>query len=132
MVTARYRNRQAQVYRTGHKPVAQVPLVVLVNEHSASAAEITAAALQKLGGAQLVGQTTYGKGTIQDFVRLPDLSSLKLTVAQYETAAGERLEGRGISPDLQVAWPSPDPQDLQLEAALRSLNALASRGRPAN
>lgn len=127
VVIAHHREGRRRVYQTGPAARTNAPLVVLVNRHSASAAEITAAALRSHAGALVVGERTYGKGTIQDFVRLPDLSVLKLTVAKYETAGGEMLEGRGVTPDLRVAWPVPASQDLQLDAALQTLRGLASR-----
>ncbi len=75
-------------------------LVVLVDSESASAAEIVAGALQDTGRATLVGYTTYGKGSVQQFFDLEDGSALKITVARYLTPAKRSIHGSGIDPDL--------------------------------
>jgi carboxyl-terminal processing protease len=99
----------------------KTPITVLVNSDSASAAEILAGALQDHGRAQLVGYTTYGKGSVQQFFDLPDGSALKLTTAHYLTPSGSFIHGSGIRPDVvlgdQMQWkPWKDPGAL-LETA---------------
>ncbi len=79
-----------------------VPVIALVDQGTASAAEILAAALHDHGRAQLVGGPTYGKGTVQTFYDLDDGSGLKLTTARYYTPAGKLLESNGIAPDVLV------------------------------
>ena len=80
-----------------------VPLVVLVDGGTASAAEVVAGALQDRGRAVLVGSRTFGKGTVQEPRALPDGSALELTVARYRTPSGRDLEGDGLEPDIEVA-----------------------------
>jgi carboxyl-terminal processing protease len=87
----------------------RVPLVVLVDGGTASAAEVVAGALQDRGRAVLVGSRTFGKGTVQEPRTLPDGSALELTVARYRTPAGRNLEGAGLEPDIQVAAGLPGP-----------------------
>ncbi|KGF73767.1 carboxyl-terminal protease [Neosynechococcus sphagnicola sy1] len=78
------------------------PLVVLVNQGTASASEILAGALQDNGRAQLVGETTFGKGLIQSLFELPDGAGLAVTVAKYETPLHHDIHRLGIRPDLRV------------------------------
>jgi carboxyl-terminal processing protease len=78
------------------------PIVCLVDQQSASAAEILAGALQDHRRAVMVGLPTYGKGSVQTFFDLEDGSGLKLTTARYYTPSGRSLEGKGITPDIVV------------------------------
>lgn len=78
------------------------PVLVLVDQGTASAAEILAATLHDNGRGKLVGSLTYGKGTVQTFFDLDDGSGLKLTTARYYTPKGNSLESKGIVPDVQV------------------------------
>ncbi|MBA3542217.1 MAG: S41 family peptidase [Deltaproteobacteria bacterium] len=80
----------------------RVPVIVLVDQGTASAAEILAAALRDHGRGKLVGLPTYGKGTVQTFFDLDDGSGLKLTTARYYTAKGNSLESKGLIPDVRV------------------------------
>lgn len=87
-----------------------VPLVVLVNGASASAAELVAGAIQDHGRGKVVGTSTFGKGSIQTIIHLSDDSALKLTVARYFTPNGHEVQAQGIAPDVVVA-PSGAPGD---------------------
>ena len=92
-------------FRTaGDGPWRDLPLAVLVNEESASAAELLAAALRDAGRAKLVGAHTFGKASVQSFFDLPERpgDSVKITTAHYYTPKGELIYGRGIKPDLPV------------------------------
>jgi carboxyl-terminal processing protease len=82
--------------------VTDVPMIVLVDQDSASAAELVAAALRDHGRATLLGAPTFGKGSVQTYFDLPDGGGLKLTTARYATPSGQLLDGRGLVPDLVV------------------------------
>lgn len=103
------------------------PLVVLVDGGSASAAEIFSGAIKDLKLGTLVGEKTFGKGSVQSFFRLPDGAGIKLTTAKYLTAGEKSIHGVGIEPDVTVTndpkvMPG-DPNDKQLAEALKILRA---------
>ncbi|MFN0315366.1 MAG: S41 family peptidase [Burkholderiales bacterium] len=80
-----------------------LPITVLVNRGSASASEILAGALQDHGRAVVVGTKTYGKGTVQTIIPLPDDTAVKFTTAYFHTPKGRRVDGQGVSPDVLIA-----------------------------
>jgi carboxyl-terminal processing protease len=90
----------AEARRIGTRP--SFPIVVLVNGFTASAAEIVAGALQDHQRAVLVGTRTFGKGSVQNVIELPDASALKLTIARYYTPKGRSIQAEGIEPDVQA------------------------------
>jgi len=98
-----------------------VPVVVLVDGGTASAAEVVTGALQDRGRAVVVGSRTFGKGTVQEPKHLSDGSSLALTVARYHLPSGRSVEGVGIEPDIEVV--SNDPR-VALRRALEVLSGL--------
>jgi carboxyl-terminal processing protease len=100
-----------------------LPMAVLVNDGTASAAEITAGALQDYHRATIVGITTYGKGSVQQEYPLPDGSSLRVTVRLWLTPHKHLIQDRGVVPDIVVDSPVSDGSghDLQLARALRFL-----------
>ena len=111
-----------QEFRSDHRGrLTSVPVVVLIDEGSASASEILAAALRDLHGAQLVGQKSFGKGTVQDAVELGDGSSVHVTIARWLTPKGENIDGVGLPVDIEVQRTEEDinaGRDSQLEKAI--------------
>lgn len=93
-----------------------IPLVVLINENSASASEILAGAVKDRGCGTLVGKTTYGKGVVQGWFIIGDGTSIKLTIAKYFTPNGICIEGTGVAPDIEVEE-GKYSTDLQLKKA---------------
>lgn len=81
-----------------------IPLVVLVNEYSASASEILAGAIQDYNKGTLIGTTTYGKGIVQRIQPLDDGTALKLTISAYYTPSGRNIHGIGIEPDIELEY----------------------------
>ena len=101
----------------GKTPI-DMPMVLLVNNYTASASEIFAGAVRDYGIATLVGEQTYGKGIEQKTYVLSDGSALKLTTTVYYTPDHEDINGTGITPDIQVELPDDAVTDLQLEKAI--------------
>ena len=85
------------------KERANFPMVVLINEGSASGAEIVAGALKDLHRAVLVGETTFGKGSVQNVMQLPDGSAVRFTTAKYYTPSKQVIQGNGVTPNIRVA-----------------------------
>ena len=95
-----------------------VPMAVLVDGNSASAAEIFAGAVQDYGKGKIIGTQTFGKGIVQTIQPLTDGSAIKYTIAQYYTPTGQVIQGNGVTPDMVVELPKDATEDLQLDAAL--------------
>lgn len=104
-----------------------IPLVVLVNQNSASASEILAGAIKDYGIGTLVGMTTYGKGIVQRVLPLTDGSAVKVTTSSYFTPNGNNIHGIGVAPDIEspfdgeAYYNNPDRPDNQIDKALEIL-----------
>lgn len=129
---ATYRDGTTQTLVESDAESCELPMVVLVNENTASAAELFAASLHDFEKAELVGTTTFGKGIMQNTSSMPSGGALTLTVATYQTTRGEYYHQVGITPDVEVQpgeealdYEAPDPNnDPQLAAALEQLQVV--------
>ncbi|PWB54930.1 MAG: S41 family peptidase [Anaerolineales bacterium] len=111
---------------SGDGIATKIPMLVLVNEWSASASEVVAGALQDRGRAQLVGVTTFGKGTAQNWIALSDNEgAVRVTMARWLTPNMRNVSGTGLTPDVEVSIPDTDAQagvDTQLNKAIEILS----------
>jgi len=121
VVTEKTNGKVVDELKSGTNPILEgVPTVVLVNGSSASASEITAGALQDYGAAKLVGEKTFGKGSVQKLLTLPEGGQLKVTIARWFTPKGNNISKQGIAVDKEAALTADDinaGRDPQLDAA---------------
>ena len=96
-------NTDHSEYRAKYKnSLHSMPVIILINQHSASAAEIVAGALRDSGKALIVGENSYGKGTVQTIFRTSDGSGIRLTTSKYYTPAGTDITAQGITPEIHI------------------------------
>lgn len=125
VVQVEERDREPVQSRVTGDTATDAPLVVLINEHSASASEIVAGALQDYDRAELVGEKSFGKGSVQTIEELPARygGAIKFTTAHYLTPKGRAIDGVGLTPDVVVKMDfhkqADEKQDVQLERALK-------------
>lgn len=113
--------KKDNLYTRGGDMLGQTPMVVLINEGSASASEILAGALRDNKGTKLIGKKSFGKGSVQELISLPHDSSVKITVAKWLTPNGDYIMNKGISPDIEVELTLDDfknEKDPQLDKAM--------------
>ncbi len=123
VVTTDSRTQGHAEYRTVGDNLPELPLVVLIDHNTASAAEILTAALADDAGAPVVGTRSYGKGVFQQEVSLSNGGALKLTIGEYFTPEGTNLAGNGIHPDVRARDLPRTSRDEALDRALRVLLA---------
>jgi carboxyl-terminal processing protease len=110
-------------YRADGEVEWDLPVVVLINRGTASSSEIFSAALRENDRCVLVGETTFGKGSIQKIFRHEDGTGLRLTIARYYTPKGVSIDDEGIAPDIKAKNPVVGEEDVQLERALEAARA---------
>ena len=123
------KNGNEKVQKAKEDPIINMPIVILTNENTASASEILAGALKDLGKAKIVGTKTYGKGVIQQILKLNDGSGLKITIEEYQTPNKNKINKVGIEPDEPVELPKElqnqlvveESKDTQLQKAIELL-----------
>lgn len=119
VVTEDFGNGQKTEHRTtGSGQLKNIPMVVVLNKGSASAAEILAGALEDDRNIQIVGEQSFGKGSVQELDNLAGNTSLKMTIAHWLTPSGRSIQGQGITPTVPVAMPANATTDVQLQKAL--------------
>lgn len=123
------KNNKETVKKAKTDSIINMPIIILTNENTASASEILAGALKDLGKAKTVGTTTYGKGVIQQILKLSDGSGLKVTIEEYQTPNRSKIHKIGIAPDEEVKLPDSvtnvlnvtESEDTQLQKAIEML-----------
>ena len=123
------KNNKETVRKAETDPIINMPIIILTNENTASASEILAGALKDLGKAKTVGTTTYGKGVIQQILKLSDGSGIKITIEEYQTPNKNKINKVGIEPDEKVELPDSvesifnvkESEDTQLQKAIEML-----------
>lgn len=119
------KEEKESVEKSTKKPIVNIPVVVLVNKNTASSSEILVAALKENNRATVVGETTYGKGVIQELLTLSDGSGLKVTIEEYYTPNRNKIHGIGIVPDVEAKSTEniilDMKDDVQLQEAIKVL-----------
>jgi carboxyl-terminal processing protease len=124
--------RKEELRIRGGSEATNIPLVVLVNQGSASGSELLAGALQDRQRAVLIGTRTFGKGSVNHLRELSDGSALYVTIGRWLTPSGRQIEGNGLQPDVAITFTEDDltnRRDAQLSYAIQALQAKIS-GQP--
>ena len=130
MLVTKDKTQKEEIEKSKSKPIITQPIVLLVNENTASSSEILVAALKENNRATVVGETTYGKGVIQELITLSDGSGVKITIEEYYTPNKNKINGVGIKPDIEVHLPDgvdsiyniERKDDKQLQEAIKVLS----------
>ena len=120
--------KQSKEYKAeGNSKLLHYPIVILINQGSASGSEILAGALRDNRGVKLIGEKSYGKGSVQELKKLSDGSSLKVTIAKWLTPNGDFITDIGLAPDIEIEITDEDyeqEKDPQLDKAIEILNKM--------
>ena len=130
IITTKDNNGSEEKTESSEKKIYDMPIVILINENTASASEIFTGALKDNEVAKVIGIKTYGKGVIQTVIPLSDGSALKVTTAEYFTPSGAEINNKGIKPDIEVKLPDTvkniysvtENDDTQLKKAIEELS----------
>lgn len=123
IVKERYRDGKTDELRSAGVPeLPTTPLFILINGGSASASEILAGALQDYGRATIVGEKSFGKGSVQELIDLPGNTAIRLTIAEWLTPKDRAIDKVGITPDVEVKDEKTDANDPVLNKALELAN----------
>lgn len=115
-------NKNEKAIKSDNSPFINLPIIILTNGGTASAAEILTGALQDLGKAKVVGEKTYGKGVIQNVLRLEDGSGKITNVGEFLTPNKKRIQDTGIEPNETVILQDTASEDTQLQRAIELLH----------
>jgi carboxyl-terminal processing protease len=133
----RVRNQNMRFSAHAKKGYAQMPMVILINQGSASASEIVAGALQDYGRAVIVGTQSFGKGSVQTIIPMNGRGALRLTTARYFTPSGRSIQGTGITPDVVVVPPKEQQaanarilHEADLKGALKNTTVIGADDKP--
>lgn len=111
-------------FRSEDGKYSEIPLIILINEYSASASELSAGALRDNNRALLIGEKSFGKGTVQTLHVLSDGSGIKFTTAKYYLPLGESIDGTGLEPDIEVKIEPDLKTDIQKDRAVEEIKKL--------
>ncbi|WP_296403532.1 S41 family peptidase [Psychrobacter sp.] len=124
LIQVRNRTNNGQIIKSNGTPyLADLPVVILQNRYSASASEVLASSFKSNNRATIMGEQSFGKGTVQEVIPLDSGGGIKLTVAEYRSAKGEHIDGIGVKPDITLYHDGSDWQQL-------AVNLLLSKDRP--
>ena len=115
------KNKAEEIETSKNDPIIDVPIIILVNNETASASEILAGAIQDYKKATIVGEKTFGKGVIQELYTLNDGSGLKITIKEYFTPNRNKINKVGITPDYEIIEEKETEEDEQLQKAMELL-----------
>ena len=119
IVSTKDKNGKGEVFKSKSANEFSMPLVVLINENTASASEVFSGAIQDYKMGTIVGTTSFGKGIVQSVIPMSDGTAIKLTTAKYYTPNDRNIHKKGIEPDIEVKLDTDGKKDKQYEEALR-------------
>lgn len=119
IVSTKDKNGKGEVFKSKSVNEFSIPLVVLINENTASASEVFSGAIQDYNMGTIVGTTSFGKGIVQSVIPMSDGTAIKLTTAKYYTPNDRNIHKKGIEPDIKVELDADGKKDNQFEEALR-------------